>query len=55
MFSWNRFKNGVLYENTNRHSNFLQQWSGGTKKQRPYLVWTAAGMDFIKNLLKEMA
>ncbi|MCR5039011.1 MAG: phage antirepressor KilAC domain-containing protein [Bacteroidales bacterium] len=31
--------------------NFHYYGLGGVKKQRPYLVWTAAGVDFIKELL----
>ena len=31
--------------------NFHYFGLGGTKKQRPYLVWTAEGVDFIKELL----
>lgn len=31
--------------------NFHYFALGGTKKQRPYLVWTAAGVDFIKDLM----
>lgn len=31
--------------------NFHYYGLGGVKKQRPYLVWTAEGVDFIKELL----
>lgn len=31
--------------------NFHYFGLGGTKKQRPYLVWTAEGMEFVKRLL----
>ena len=33
--------------------NFHYYGLGGTKKQRPYLVWTAEGLEFIKRLLQK--
>ena len=33
--------------------NFHYFGLGGTKKQRPYLVWTAEGMEFVKRMLNK--
>lgn len=34
--------------------NFHYFGLGGVKKQRPYLVWTAEGMEFVKGLLSQV-
>ena len=55
------FWNGSRYKLTTKYAdqglaqdrNFHYFALGGTKKQRPYLVWTAAGVEFIKELLSK--
>lgn len=40
------------YQGLAQDRNFHYYGLGGVKKQRPYLVWTAAGVEFISGLLR---
>lgn len=54
------FWNGSRYKLTDKYADqglaqdrqFHYYGLGGVKKQRPYLVWTAAGVEFISGLLR---